>query len=38
MSKDPSAKYYQQNKGRSQKRLVKNLAVFLKKKKKKETI
>ena len=35
MSKDSSAKYYQNNIERLQKKLVKNIKVFLKKKKKK---
>ena len=35
MSKDSSAKYYQNNKERLQKNLVKGIKVFLKKKKKK---
>ena len=34
MSKDSSAKYYQNNKERLQKNLVKDIKVFLKKKKK----
>ena len=35
MSKDSSAKYYQNNKERPQKQLVKDIKCFLKKKKKK---
>ena len=35
MSKNSSAKYYQDNKERLQKKLVKDIKVFLKKKKKK---
>ena len=35
MSKNSSAKYYQDNKERLQKRLVKDIKIFLKKKKKK---
>ena len=35
MSKDLSAKYYQENKERLQKKLVKDIEIFLKKKKKK---
>ena len=35
MSKDSSAEYYQDNKERIQKKLVKDIKVFLKKKKKK---
>ena len=35
MRKDSSAKYYQNNKDRLQKKLVKDIKVFLKKKKKK---
>ena len=35
MSKTLSAKYYQQNKERRQKKLVKDIKIFLKKKKKK---
>ena len=39
MSKDSSAKYYQNNRERLQEKLVKDIKVFLrKKKKKKETI
>ena len=39
MSKDSSAKYYQNNRERLQEKLVKDVKVFLrKKKKKKETI
>ena len=38
MSKNLSAKYYQENKERLQKRLVKNIKIFLKKKKKKAII
>ena len=37
MSKDSSAKYYQDNKERLQKRLVKGMKVFPKKTKKKAT-
>ena len=37
MSKTLSAKYYQENKERLQKKLVKNIKIFLKKKKKKKT-
>ena len=33
MSKNLSAKYYQENKERPQKKLVKNIKIFLKKKK-----
>ena len=36
MSKYLSAKYYQENKERLQKKLVKNIKTFLKKKKKKK--
>ena len=36
MSKDSSAKYYQNNKERLQKNLVKGIKVFLKKKEKKK--
>ena len=35
MSKNVSAKYYQENKERVQKKLVKDIKIFLKKKKKK---
>ena len=35
MSKDSSAKYYQDNKARLQEKLVKDIKVFIKKKKKK---
>ena len=35
MSKNLSAKYYQENKERLQKKLVKDIKIFLKKKKKK---
>ena len=35
MSKNLSVKYYQENKERLQKNLVKNIKIFLKKKKKK---
>ena len=35
MSKDLSAKYYQENKERLQKKLVKDIKVYLKKEKKK---
>ena len=35
MSKDSSGKYYQNNKERLQKKLVKDIKVFIKKKKKK---
>ena len=35
MSKNLSAKYYQENKERLQKKLVKGIKIFLKKKKKK---
>ena len=35
MSKNLSAKYYQENKKRLQKKLVKHIKIFLKKKKKK---
>ena len=38
MPKDSSAKYYQNNKERLQKKFVKDIKVFLKKKKKKTTI
>ena len=39
MSKNLSAKYYQENKERLEKKLVKDIKIFLKKKKrKKETI
>ena len=38
MSKDLPAKYYQNNKERLQKKLVKDIKVFLKTKKKKTTI
>ena len=38
MSKNSSAKYYQDNKGRLLQKLVKHIKVFLKKKKKKEAI
>ena len=38
MSKNSSAKYYQDNKERLQKRLVKDIKIFLKKKKKKTAI
>ena len=38
MSKDSSAKYYQENKEKLQKKLLKDIKVFLKKKKKKKTI
>ena len=38
MSKNLSAKYYQENKERLQKMLVKNIKIFLKKKTKKATI
>ena len=38
MCKDSSAKYYQNNKERLQKMLVKDIKVFLKKKKKKTTL
>ena len=38
MSKNLSAKYYQENKERLQKKLVKDTKIFLKKKKKKATI
>ena len=38
MSKNLSAKYYQEKKGRLQKKLVKDIQIFLKKKKKKATI
>ena len=38
MSKDLSTKYYQDKKERLQKKLVKDIKVFLKKKKKKATI
>ena len=38
MSKDSSAKFYQINKERLQKKLARNIGVFLKKKKKKVTI
>ena len=37
MSKTLSAKYYQENKERLQKKLVKNIKIFLKKKKKKNS-
>ena len=37
MSKDPSAKYYQNNKERLLKKLVKDIKVFLKKKMKKSS-
>ena len=36
--KDSSAKYYQENKEKLQKKLLKDIKVFLKKKKKKKTI
>ena len=35
MPKQLSAKYYQENKGRLQKKLVKDIKIFLRKKKKK---
>ena len=38
MSIDSSAKYYQENKEKLQKKLLKDIKVFLKKKKKKKTI
>ena len=38
MSESVSAKYYQENEERLQKNLVKNIKIFLKKKKKKVTI
>ena len=38
MSKNLSAKYCQENKERLQKKLAKNIKIFLKKKKKKTTI
>ena len=38
MSKNLSAKYYQENKERLQKKLVKNVKIFLKKKKKEAII
>ena len=38
MSKDSSAKYYQNNKERPQKKLAKGIKVFLKKKRKKATV
>ena len=38
MSKDSSAKFYQINKERLQKKLARNIGVFLKKKKKKVTV
>ena len=38
MSENVSAKYYQENEERLQKNLVKNIKIFLKKKKKKVTI
>ena len=38
MSKKLSVKYYQENKERLQKKLVKDIKIFLKKKKKKATI
>ena len=38
MSKILSAKHYQENKERLQKKLVKDIKIFLKKKKKKTTI
>ena len=38
MSKNLSAKNYQENKGRLQKKLVKDSQIFLRKKKKKVTI
>ena len=37
MSSNLSAKYYKENKERLQKKLVKNIKIFLKKKKKKES-
>ena len=37
MSKDLSAKYYQDNKERLQKKFVKDIKIFLKKKKKKRS-
>ena len=36
MSKDSSTKYHQDNKERLQKKLIKNIKVFLKKKKRKK--
>ena len=36
MSENLSAKYYQENKGRLQKKLVKDIKIFQKKKKKKQ--
>ena len=38
MSNNLSAKYYKENKERLQKKLLKNIKIFLKKKKKKKTI
>ena len=38
MSKNLSAKYYQENKERLQKKFVKDIKIFLEKKKKKTTI
>ena len=38
MPKKLSAKYYQENKGRLQKKLVKDIKIFLRKKKKKSDI
>ena len=38
MSKNLSTKYYQENKERPKKKLVKDIEIFLKKKKKKATI
>ena len=38
MSKDSSAKYYQNNKERLKKKLMKDIKVFVKRKKKKATL